>query len=165
MRTVTRSLMSGAAGALTLTLVHELARRRLEAAPRMDVVALRGLRRMLPQDRLAHMGARDLHRLALAGDLVSNSLYYAAIAAPSPGATWMRAMVLGTAAGVGALLVPGPAGLGPPPHSDDRANQAMTVGWYLAGAVAAAVVATLTARSERNPVSPARDAGTDTRCW
>jgi len=135
----TRPLASGVVGALTLTAVHELARRKFEHAPRMDQVAMKGLRRILSGDQ------RDpsrLHQVALAGDLVANSLYYAAIPAATRKETWIRAAVLGTAAGLGALLLPQRMGLGAPQQSDRRPNQFMTVGWYLAGAMAAALVAT-----------------------
>jgi hypothetical protein len=144
----TRSLTSGVAGALALTAIHELARRRIENAPRMDQVAMRGLRRLLPGEQ------RDpgrLHQLALAGDLISNSLYYSVIAAPARKTTWMRAAVLGTAAGLCALLLPERLGLGAPMNSEQRSNQFMTIGWYLAGAVTAALVATAT--SPREPAS------------
>jgi hypothetical protein len=136
---VPRSLMGGVAGALALTAVHEVGRRLLTHAPRMDEVAMRGLRRILPRGQ---RDPRRLHQLALGGDLVSNSLYYSAIAAPTSKATWTRAVVLGTAAGVGALLLPERLGLGAPQNSEHRANQFMTIGWYLAGALAAAFVAT-----------------------
>jgi hypothetical protein len=137
-----KSLTSGAAGAVALTLLHELARRRIPYAPRMDVVAMRGLVRMLPAVRERRLRSRDLHRVALIGDLVSNSLYYAAVAARTPKATWTRAAALGVAAGAGALLLPQPMGLGAPPNSHIRRNQAMTMAWYVAGAFIAAAVAT-----------------------
>src|SRR5690348_14053456 len=116
MTQVGRCLASGAAGALALTTVHQAAQRRLENAPRMDVVAMRGLDRVLPGN---YHHSRRLQRLALAGDLVANSLYYAAIPAPSRAATWWRAALFGTAAGVGALLLPERIGLGTPPYSHD----------------------------------------------
>jgi hypothetical protein len=144
MTQLTRSLTSGVAGALALTAVHEVGRRRLANAPRMDEVAMRGLRRLLPN---RHRDPVRLHQLALAGDLVSNSVYYSAIAAPTRKATWMRAAVLGTAAGICALLLPERLGLGAPQHSEQRANQLMTVGWYLTGALAAAWVASFTSSS------------------
>jgi hypothetical protein len=134
-----RSLTSGVAGALALTMIHETGRRLVPHAPRMDEVAMRGLRKVLPGRQ------RDpvrLHRLALAGDLVSNSVYYSAVAAPTRKATWTRAAALGTAAGFGALLLPERMGLGVPPNAERRTNQFMTVAWYLAGALAAAFVAT-----------------------
>jgi hypothetical protein len=140
MTRLTRSLASGAVGALALTTIHQGARGYFRYAPRMDVVAMRGLRRILPG---AEAETRRLYQLALAGDLVSNSLYYALIAAPTRRETWSRAAALGTAAGLGALLIPERIGLGAPPDSHRRANQVMTVGWYLAGALAAAAAATL----------------------
>lgn len=140
----TRPLASGVVGALTLTAVHELARRKFETAPRMDQVAMKGLRRILPGE---HPDPGRLHQVALAGDLVANSLYYAAIPAATRKGTWLRATVLGTAAGLGALLLPQRMGLGAPQHSDRRPNQLMTIGWYLAGAMASALVATRMARA------------------
>lgn len=137
-----RSLASGTAGALALTALHELVRRRVDYAPRMDVVAMRGLFRVLPGER---HDPRRLHQLALAGDLLSNSLYYSIIAAPTRGETWMRAAILGTAAGLGALLLPERMGLGEPPHVEHRANRFMTIAWYMAGAAAAALAANLMA--------------------
>ena len=139
---LTRSLTSGAIGALGLTVLHELARRRVSNAPRMDLMGIRALRRMSPKLHEPHVSSERLHTVALAGDLMCNSLYYAAIPGRTPTSTWTRAAVLGLAAGFGALLLPEPMGLGPPPHSDRRSNQAMTVAWYAAGAAATAVAAT-----------------------
>ena len=139
MSRATRSLASGIAGAFALTAIHEVARRRFASAPRMDEVAMRGLRKILPGK---FRDPRRLHQLALAGDLLSNSVYYSVIAAPTRKATWMRAGVLGTAAGLCALFLPERLGLGVPHNSHRRTTQFMTVGWYLAGALATAFVAT-----------------------
>ena len=103
---------------------------------------MRALRRLLP-DGTAGLDAHQLRRIALVGDVVSNALYYAMVPAPTPQGTWTRAAALGAAAGIGALLLPEPMGLGAPPHSHRRANQVMTVAWYVIGACAAAAVATL----------------------
>ena len=65
----------------------------------------------------------------------------AGVAARSPSETYSRAAVMGMAAGIGAVLIPEPIGLGVPPESEHRANQVMTVAWYTAGAVAAAIAA------------------------
>lgn len=109
---------------------------------------MRGLRRVLPDATQERLDDRSLHRLTLAGDLVSNSLYYATIAAPTAQQTWGRAIGFGVAAGAGALLLPERMGLGTPPHSEHRSNQAMTVAWYLAGALVAGAVATLMAGAD-----------------
>lgn len=136
---MTRSVASGVIGALALTAAHELGRRRFANAPRMDQVAMRGLRRLLPGE---HPDPTRLHKLALAGDLVANAAYYAVIPASTRRETWIRAVALGTAAGVCALILPQRFGIGAPRNSEKRSNQAMTLAWYLTGAVAAALAAT-----------------------
>jgi hypothetical protein len=108
----------------------------------MDLVGMRAVRRMAPRFREPRVSSRTLHRVTLAGDLVCNSIYYAAIPGRTAAATWTRAAALGVAAGLGALLLPEPMGLGPPPHSDRRSNQMMTLAWYAAGAAATAAAAT-----------------------
>ena len=42
-----RSITSGIAGALVLNGIHEVARRVIEFAPRLDILAMRGLRRIV----------------------------------------------------------------------------------------------------------------------
>jgi hypothetical protein len=133
-----RALASGAAGALALTSIHEIARRRFADAPRMDVLGKRALRRYVPPLSDEPTRSARLHRIALAGDLVANTLYYSAVSAPTSAATWARATTLGVAAGAGALWLPKRIGLGNPPRSYSRANQIMTLAWYMAGAVTAA---------------------------
>ena len=149
MTQVRRSLVSGAAGALALTAIHDYARRHVYYAPRMDVVAMRGLDRALPGN---YHHSRRLYRLALAGDLVANSLYYSVVPGATAAATWMRAAVLGTVAGLGALLLPGRMGLGEPPYSRYRMNRVMTIAWYLAGGAAAAMAAILIGDEESNSI-------------
>jgi hypothetical protein len=142
MTSMTTRLAGGAIGAVALTALHELARRRVTTAPRMDLMGMRALRRMAPQFREPQVASRELRLAALLGDLVCNSLYYAAIPGPTRRATWARAAALGVAAGLGALLLPERMGLGPPPHGDRLSNQAMTIAWYTAGAAATAGLAT-----------------------
>jgi hypothetical protein len=143
----TSQLISGLAGALALTAIHEFARRRVPDAPRMDVLGMRALRRWIPGLSSERPQSARLRGAALAGDLVANTLYYAAVPGRTSAATWHRATALGIAAGAGALLLPQPMGLGNPPHIGSPANQWMTMGWYVAGAVAAAAAANaLTAR-------------------
>ena len=113
------AILSGMAGAATLTAVHQAARMVTDSAPRMDVVGMRAL-------GSGHEGA------ALAGDLFFNSAYY------SLATTWTRGAALGVMAGVGALLLPQKLGLGAPPKSELLSNQVMTVAWYVLGGLAAA---------------------------
>lgn len=135
-----RAVVAGAAGAGVLTAVHQLGARLFDDAPRMDVVAMRGIRRLFGASTGARVADRPAHRLALAGDLLSNSAYYALVAARPTGA-WWRGAALGAGAGAGALLLPRPLGLGDPPHVESMRNRVLTVAWYLAGGLAAAAAA------------------------
>jgi hypothetical protein len=130
------AMLSGMAGAVAVTAVHEAARRVSSDAPRMDVVAMRALARATDAADLVRPGDDALHKAALAGELVCNSAYYAFAT------TWTRGVVLGLGAGIGALLLPQSIGLGAPPRSDRLSNQLMTVAWYLVGGLAAAATAT-----------------------
>ena len=140
---IPHALLSGAAGAVALTTVHQAARAITPDAPRMDIVGMRALTRCLrasghePQDR------DRLYLATLAGDLISNSAYY------SLATTFTRGTVLGLLAGIGALLLPEPMGLGSPPKSERLPNQVMTVAWYLTGGLVAAAVARQLARRSR----------------
>jgi hypothetical protein len=133
-----QSLGSGLAGALTLTAVHETARRQSAEAPRLDVLGKRAIARSM--EALGQDPPSDgrLHDLALAGDIVSNSLYYSLIGLGNPESAWLRGAILGVAAGIGAVMLPGPLALGNAPTNRTTATQVMTVGWYLLGGLAAA---------------------------
>jgi hypothetical protein len=93
----------------------------------------------------------ELHDLALAGDLVSNSVYYALVGVGDPRHVWQRGALLGLAAGVGAVALPGPLGLGHSPSERTPQTQVMTVAWYLAGGLAAAAAFELLNQSGRRP--------------
>lgn len=132
----TDSVIAGAAGALALTAVHQAARAVTDDAPRMDVVGMRALARGLGAAGAEPRGHEDaMYAATLAGDLLSNSAYYALAT------TYPRGVALGLAAGIGALLLPEPMGLGTPPKSDRLPNRVMTVAWYLIGGLVAAATA------------------------
>jgi hypothetical protein len=135
------SLLAGIAGAAALTAVHQLARRVTTSAPRMDVVGERAVVKTVEAFGGTPPPERSLYRIALAGDLLANSAYYSLIACGRDAAIWTRAITLGLAAGVGALVLPQRMGLGPAPRSWQRSNQAMTLAWYLIGALSTACTA------------------------
>jgi hypothetical protein len=136
------ALTSGVAGAAALTLCHETGRRLFPDAPRMDILGMRAISRGVAMltDRALPSFDR-LHAVALAGDLAANSLYYSAVPASTRSKTWRRGVILGTLAGVGALILPERMGLGAPLHIESGRNKILTVAWYLIGGVAAAAAA------------------------
>ena len=111
------ALGSGLVGACTLTLVHEVARRLLPHAPRLDGLGMQALSRSLKAVGQAPPTPTRLHTLALAGDLVTNTLYYSLVGTGDSKHPGLRGALLGGIAGVGAVLVPEPAGLGHQPSA------------------------------------------------
>lgn len=134
------SLTAGFAGALVLTALHEIARRlRPEDAPRMDVLGMRGLRKLLGKADAPQPDDDTLFDMTMAGDIISNGLYYSLVS--SGRHAQRRGLVLGALAGVGGVLLPGPLGLGTAPTNRTPQTQAMTVVWYTVGGLVAGAVA------------------------
>jgi hypothetical protein len=73
------------------------------------------------------------------GDIVSNGLYYTVVGSGKH--SLGRGLLLGVAAGVGGMLLPGPMGLGEAPSNRTPQTKAMTVAWYTVGGLAAGAVA------------------------
>ena len=142
MQRVDVALASGLVGATALTLCHETGRHVFRDAPRMDVLGMRAISRVITQlSERTPPPFDELHAVTLAGDLVANSLYYSAVVGSTETATWRRGVILGGLAGVGALILPERMGLGTPPHSESSRNKILTVAWYLIGGLVAAAAA------------------------
>ena len=130
-----KALGSGLVGACALTLIHETARRFVDDAPRMDVVGMRAITRGL---RAVDVDPPvPLHEAALVGDLVSNSLYYSLVGAGPRREALRNGALLGLAAGLGAVYLPEPLGLGRQPARNSTETNLLTVAWYLLGGLAA----------------------------
>jgi L-ascorbate metabolism protein UlaG (beta-lactamase superfamily) len=135
---VWKALGSGTVGAVALTALHETARRVLPNAPRADLLGERAIDRSLRAlGRRPPSGPR-LHRWALAGDLLSSSLFYSLVGSHGGRKAWLRGSLLGLGAGLGVVVLPGPLGLGSRPSARTPATVAMTLAWYVAGGLAAA---------------------------
>ena len=130
-----KALGSGLVGACALTLVHEAARRYIDDAPRMDVVGMRALARGL---RAVDIDPPvPLHEAALVGDIVSNSLYYGLVGLGEPEDGVRNGALLGLAAGVAAVYLPEPLGLGRQPAKNSTETNLLTIAFYLLGGLAA----------------------------
>jgi hypothetical protein len=130
---------SGLLGAVALTVMHEATRRTVPHAPRMDVLGERAISRGLSAMGVSPPRGQQLHNAALVGDVVSNSLYYSMVGMSGPATAPACGALLGLIAGVGAVLLPGPLGLGNKPSNRTTETTAMTVGLYLAGGLAAGI--------------------------
>jgi general stress protein 26 len=142
------ALAAGLSGAVALTVAHEAGRRLLPHAPRLDRVAGRGIARLLGAAGAGRPDGFGLYLGALGGDLLANSLYYAAGFAGRPRRAWTRGLLLGTMAGLGAVTLPRRLGIQPPRRARQPSSQRLTVAWYaLAGLAAAGCYRALSGRS------------------
>jgi hypothetical protein len=132
------ALLSGLAGAMALTILHETVRRIRPDAPRTDTLGRRATARGLEAAGLETPPEDQLQAVALGGDVVANTLYYSLACFGRPSLT--RGTALGAAAGLGALVLAPLMGLGSRPGSRTPQTAAMTVVWYTAGGLAAAAV-------------------------
>jgi hypothetical protein len=147
-----KALAGGVAGALALTTVHETARRVIPHAPRMDVIGRRAIAKpMVALGATPPAGAR-LQGAALAGEIVSNSLFYSLVGMGSPRRqdVWRRGLVLGLLAGLGAVVLPPVMRLGRQPGHRGLFTHLLTVLWYTVGGLTAAAAAQAWSAAERH---------------
>ena len=130
------ALGSGLAGALALTAVHETARKSVSTAPRMDMLGMQAIEKGFRGMQMPPPQGTSLYEMALAGDLVSNAMYYSMVAQGKPEDAMMRGAMLGLAAGISAVVLPKPLGL-QPQINRTSSTHLMTIGWYLLGGLAA----------------------------
>ncbi|WP_229311567.1 hypothetical protein [Larkinella rosea] len=133
-----QALASGVIGAGVLTALHETARHYIDDAPRADVLGMRAIRNTLTKIDVATPSDEELHDWALGGDLVSNALYYSLVGLAKPRYELLAGTALGLAAGIGAVGLTGPLGLGTAPTQRTASTAAMTISWYVIGGLAAA---------------------------
>lgn len=136
---ITQSLGSGLAGAIALNILHETVRQLVPEAPRADILGMRSITKGFRKAGEQPPTGNTLYGLAMLGDLTSNALYYSLVGV-SPRQPLLAGAVLGALAGIGAVTLPGPMGLGEAPTKRTEATIAMTIGWYLFGGLVAGAV-------------------------
>lgn len=140
------SLGSGLAGAVALNLLHETVRQFVDEAPRVDILGERAIEKIAEKAGVEPPEGDALYAVTLGSDVISNALYYSLIGLAKPKNAVLTGAALGLAAGVGAVELPGPMGLGTAPSSRTPQTAAMTVGWYLVGGLVTAGVYALLKR-------------------
>ncbi len=148
---LSRALASGFLGAVALNLLHETARRLLPNAPRVDLLGERATTRLLKNRNVEPPTGDNLYVVTLAGDVVSNGLYFSLVGVGKPQHAPRTGALLGLTAGLGAVLLPGPLGLGKAPSARTPATAVMTVGWYLVGGLVAGLAYRRLAQRHPNP--------------
>jgi hypothetical protein len=136
----------GVAGATVLTLLHETIRKLIPEAPRMDQLGMEAISKTLQSTEIDVPEEDTLFEITMAGDMISNSLYYSLAAIGDEKKGMIRGALLGLAAGFGAVYLPKPLGLNPEPSNRTAGTRLMTVGLYLAGGLAASATGLLLER-------------------
>ena len=138
-RTILNALAGGAAGALTLTARHEILKHVSAEAPRLDRLGQEAIQKATSWLGF-RPGKKALYRSALAGDLIANTGYYSlAGVAGKKHALWLGT-ALGLAAGIGAVLLPGPMGFNERHTGRTPDTVALTLFLYTASGLAAASI-------------------------
>jgi len=143
------SLLGGLAGACALTLLHETVRRQNKYAPRMDKLGMEALAKGLKKSDQKVPPEKELFYWTMAGDILSNALYYSIAGLGKQKGVLSRSIALGIAGGLGGMLLPKPLGLNEKPSNRTTQTKLMTVGWYLfGGLVAGSIMKALNNKSE-----------------
>lgn len=136
----TIALGGGLAGAATMTLIHETVKRVVPAAPRMDLLGMNALSKAMRNAGKNSPAQKKLYALTMAGDIVSNAVYYSMAGIGKEKGAVVRGGLLGLAAGLGAVLLPKPLGLNEDYSNRTTSTKVMTVALYLAGGLITAAV-------------------------
>jgi len=135
-----KNMLAGLGGAIALNLLHESMKKFRNDTPRIDILGEEALQKGIEYAGGGHIKKEKLYLPTLGADLVSNALYYSMIGAGNPKHIWPKAIALGLTAGTGAIALPEPMGLNPKPVAKNDNVSAMTVGYYLFGALVTALI-------------------------
>src|ERR671913_576977 len=104
------ALVSGFAGAVVLTVLHQVLRKNVKDAPKMDLLGEQALQKIIAATGHQVPSKQSLFGVTMAGDLAANAGYYALVGA-MPFNPVLTGATLGLVAGVGAVVLPDPMGL------------------------------------------------------
>lgn len=147
------SLAGGLAGAIAVTILHELIRKTDPSAPRLDRLGEQAAARIIEKTGHKAPSKDKLYKPAMAGDILGNTLYYSLA-----GAKMSKALsaggLLGLGAGIGALKLPAVLGLNGAYTNSTGKRRWITIGLYLAGGlIAAGVTKWLDKKTSRKTVA------------
>ena len=135
---IANNLIGGLAGAIALNVIHQVAKKIDHNAPRVDLVGEEAIKKGLKYAGVEPPKGDNLFAAALAGDILSNALYYSVIGVGKDKHLLLRGVASGLSAGFGALTLTKPMGLSDAPITKTPQTKIMTVAWYLLGGVVTA---------------------------
>ena len=132
---ILNALISGFVGASTLTIAHQLLKKYVKDAPEIDVLGMQSIAKSMDKLGLEIPVQERLYKMSMAGDMISNTLYYALTATGK--IPLLSGSVLGLSAGLGVISLPGPMGLDLERSAKTANRKALSVSIYLLGGIAA----------------------------
>jgi hypothetical protein len=143
------AIAGGFAGATVLTLLHEAIKRTDTNAPRMDLLGMEAIEKSLKAVNAEVPDEENLFKITMAGDIISNSLYYSLAAVGDERKVIVRGALLGLAAGLGAVYLPKPLGLNGNASNRTSKTKLIATALYLTGGLVASLVSKLLEKSQR----------------
>lgn len=134
-----KSLLSGLAGAAALTIAHQVLKKYVADAPRMDKLGKQALKKVITSSGCTLPSRKRLKQYTLVSDVLSNAVFYSMVGASAAHSTAAGAG-LGLSAGIGAVTLPEKLGLHAKYASRTKTTALLTVGLYLFGGIVAGTV-------------------------
>lgn len=133
------NILAGLGGALVLTVLNETLKGSFENMPRIDLVGEEAVMKVAAFFGVEIEDSNTLYGTTLAGDIISNTAYYSLIDGKD-NELWTKAVSAGAIAGIAAVKLPEQIGLNEEPVAKTIATKALTMGYYMAGALATAAL-------------------------
>jgi ATP-dependent protease HslVU (ClpYQ) peptidase subunit len=143
-----KSLIAGFAGAMALNILHETMRKLDNEAPRLDLVGEQVVRKSAEALSIDPPRGNKLYGVTMAGDIITNATYFAAIGMGGKKYMPLRAIGAGVSAGFTALKAPKPLGLNEKHVANTEKRKVLTVAYYVFGALVTAGVLGLITKKE-----------------
>ena len=131
------ALAGGLAGTFTVALIHESLKKITPAAPRMELLDMDALSKVLKSINVKLPEQHELLKLTTAGEIVSHTLYFSLVGTGNKKSVWLKGLLSGLFAGITAVALPKPLGLNQPLSNRTPKTEIMTIGMYLFGGLAA----------------------------
>ena len=127
------ALLAGLGGAIALNVIHEVVRKNFSNVPEVNEVGEEAVDKIAKKTDI-NLDEKELYATTLAGDVISNALYYAGTATNNLSA------LSGVLAGVGAVELPKYLGLDDKPVKATPQKQILTVAFYTLGGLATSII-------------------------
>jgi len=140
---VQAAIIGGLAGACVVTIVHEIMKRNIPDAPRMDKLGMEAIEKGMDKADQPIPERKNLFMLSLIGELFSNTLYYSLTGIGKRKDSSKKGNLLGVVAGLGAIWLPKPMGLNDKHSNRTFKTKVLALGLYLLGGIVASQVTKL----------------------